>query len=310
MRFRFYRIRNSLAGARRNSEPAPVSAAPLTNLHPRSSGRNGGVGFVPVAPSRGYGDESVELSLRNPRVRRRGLGNRACRRAVAHGSRGRPRCSRTVPCGAGPDLGGLPGSCAPRLPPMPRSRHRWSASTACPINSFRWKHRRRACSSPSIRMTRSSSSAGSSSSSAGAAPPHPAVPSWAPRDECHSTGPPMQSDLRFPQEHGAEPRGHAQQPDSGPIGVFDSGVGGLSVWREIVQRAASRGHDLLPTSSKSRRSPGRDEIRGFCERDQPLPARARLQGARRRRQHRVRGRAQAPARGLSARCRRSAWSRR
>ncbi len=58
----------------------------------------------------------------------------------------------------------------------------------------------------------------------------------------------------------------ASDPHTGPIGVFDSGVGGLSVWREIVRRLpheetayfADQAH--VPYGPRSQ-----DEIRGFCE---------------------------------------------
>ena len=48
------------------------------------------------------------------------------------------------------------------------------------------------------------------------------------------TEPPQASSGRHPPEGGQQPWGGPAAADSsGPVGVFDSGVGGLSVWREI-----------------------------------------------------------------------------
>ena len=55
-------------------------------------------------------------------------------------------------------------------------------------------------------------------------------------------------------------------PADGPIGVFDSGVGGLSVWREIVQ--ALPHEDTIYFADQAHVPYGprdEDEIRGFCD---------------------------------------------
>ena len=80
--------------------------------------------------------------------------------------------------------------------------------------------------------------------------------------------------------------------DPRPIGVFDSGVGGLTVLREIVRRSPARIDDL-PRRQRAgalRRAPRRGGA-GVLD---PVPRRprgARRQGARRRLQHLDRGRA-------------------
>jgi glutamate racemase len=55
-------------------------------------------------------------------------------------------------------------------------------------------------------------------------------------------------------------------PDTGAIGVFDSGVGGLSVWREIVR--ALPHEDTIYFADQAHVPYGprdEDEIRGFCD---------------------------------------------
>lgn len=58
----------------------------------------------------------------------------------------------------------------------------------------------------------------------------------------------------------------AEQAADGPIGVFDSGVGGLSVWREIVR--ALPGEDTIYFADQVHvpyGPRGEAEIRGFCD---------------------------------------------
>jgi glutamate racemase len=76
------------------------------------------------------------------------------------------------------------------------------------------------------------------------------------------------------------------------IGVFDSGVGGLSVWREIVRElpdvptlyVADQAH--VPYGLRPL-----EEVRRFAEGDHPLPAGAGSDGGRSGLQHRLRRRA-------------------
>ncbi|MBL8200944.1 MAG: glutamate racemase [Chromatiales bacterium] len=55
-------------------------------------------------------------------------------------------------------------------------------------------------------------------------------------------------------------------PDEGPIGVFDSGVGGLSVWREIVRALPHEDTIYFADQVHVPYGPrGEIEIRGFCD---------------------------------------------
>jgi glutamate racemase len=55
-------------------------------------------------------------------------------------------------------------------------------------------------------------------------------------------------------------------PRTGPIGVFDSGVGGLSVWREIVRRLPHEATAYFADQAHVPYGPrSQEEIRGFCE---------------------------------------------
>lgn len=76
----------------------------------------------------------------------------------------------------------------------------------------------------------------------------------------------MPSDRRFPPEHGASPPADAP-PADGPIGVFDSGVGGLSVWREVLRALPHEDTVYFADQAHVPYGP-RDEaeIRGFCDR--------------------------------------------
>ena len=52
----------------------------------------------------------------------------------------------------------------------------------------------------------------------------------------------------------------------GPIGVFDSGVGGLSVWREIVRALPAEDTIYFADQAHVPYGPrGETEIRGFCD---------------------------------------------
>jgi len=76
----------------------------------------------------------------------------------------------------------------------------------------------------------------------------------------------MQSDPRLPQDDGAVRDGGPRPHGNGPIGVFDSGVGGLSVWREIVRQLPHE--DTIYVADQAHVPYGpRDEaeIRGFCD---------------------------------------------
>ena len=88
--------------------------------------------------------------------------------------------------------------------------------------------------------------------------------------------------------------------DPRPIGVFDSGVGGLTVLREILRRTPAR-VDPLPRRQRPRAV--RRPLRRRGRRVQPPGARharvARRQGHRRRLQHLDRGRPGRPARGAT-----------
>jgi glutamate racemase len=56
-------------------------------------------------------------------------------------------------------------------------------------------------------------------------------------------------------------------PDSRPIGIFDSGVGGLSVWREIVKQLPTESTVYFADSAHVPYGPrGEVEIRHFCDR--------------------------------------------
>lgn len=55
-------------------------------------------------------------------------------------------------------------------------------------------------------------------------------------------------------------------PGDGPIGVFDSGVGGLSVWREVVRALPREDTIYVADQVHVPYGPrGEGEIRGFCE---------------------------------------------
>ena len=80
--------------------------------------------------------------------------------------------------------------------------------------------------------------------------------------------------------------------DPRPIGVFDSGVGGLTVLREIIRRSPAR-VDALPRRQRPRavRHPHRRRGPRLLDPVARRARRARRQGARRRLQHVDRGRA-------------------
>lgn len=55
-------------------------------------------------------------------------------------------------------------------------------------------------------------------------------------------------------------------PDSRPIGVFDSGVGGLSVWRELVHQLPHESSIYFADSAHVPYGPrGEEEIRRYCD---------------------------------------------
>ena len=96
--------------------------------------------------------------------------------------------------------------------------------------------------------------------------------------------------------------------DPRPIGVFDSGVGGLTVLREIVRRTPGR-IDGLPRRQRPRavRRPTRRRGPGLLDRVARPARRARRQGHRRRLQHVDRGRPRRRS-GAATTCRSSASS--
>ena len=58
----------------------------------------------------------------------------------------------------------------------------------------------------------------------------------------------------------------ANTPNQCPIGVFDSGVGGLSVWREIVRSLPHEGTIYFADQVHVPYGPrGEMEIRGYCD---------------------------------------------
>ena len=91
--------------------------------------------------------------------------------------------------------------------------------------------------------------------------------------------------------------------DPRPIGVFDSGVGGLTVLREIVRRSPAESTIYLGDNARAPygvRSD--DEVLAFSTRVARPARRARRQGHRRRLQHLHRGRASARS-GAATTCR-------
>ena len=96
--------------------------------------------------------------------------------------------------------------------------------------------------------------------------------------------------------------------DPRPIGVFDSGVGGLTVLREIVRRMPGRIDDL-PRRQRAGpvRRPPRRRGAGLLDAVARRARRARRQGDRRRLQHLDRGRRSARSGGATT-CRSSASS--
>ena len=82
--------------------------------------------------------------------------------------------------------------------------------------------------------------------------------------------------------------------DPGPIGVFDSGVGGLTVLREILRRSPATNPRSTSATTRAPRTASVPTRRSSRSRSRPRRARvARRQGDRRRLQHVDRGRAAA-----------------
>lgn len=77
----------------------------------------------------------------------------------------------------------------------------------------------------------------------------------------------MPSDLPFHVDRGAVRGSNQQKPGVGPVGVFDSGVGGLSVWREIVRSLPHEDTIYFADQAHVPYGPrDESEIRGFCDR--------------------------------------------
>ena len=103
--------------------------------------------------------------------------------------------------------------------------------------------------------------------------------------------------------------------DARPIGLFDSGVGGLTVLREVSGAAAPREHRSTSATTPARpTAPARDEEVHPVQRGVPRPPRRRRrQGDRGRLQHVLRGGARvapAPVRGADPGCRAAGRARR
>ena len=96
--------------------------------------------------------------------------------------------------------------------------------------------------------------------------------------------------------------------DPRPIGVFDSGVGGLTVLREIVRRSPAESTIYLGDNARAPYGVRSDEeVLAFSTQCARRARRARRQGDRRRLQHLDRGRASARS-GAATTCRSSASS--
>ena len=75
---------------------------------------------------------------------------------------------------------------------------------------------------------------------------------------------------RRPQRAGSGPGRAREVADPRPIGVFDSGVGGLTVLREIVRRLAGRIHDLPRRQRPRARTASGPTTRSARSRPRPL----------------------------------------